>query len=158
MRWQLLWLCVFTETNILQVLNPDCYCKKTLMSLLLLERLTWEKTQPPATNQPWSFPHAKLFSLLFSLSYATPGKEHSPSHFIQSLCSGFPPYLLLLSLQLLIRQFCEVILSTTSAPHYKTFVTQIQPHSMFFARGQKSSQTPLQHAPTSQHRSSLSFT
>lgn len=125
--------CVFLQkpTYSIQVLDPDSYCKKkSLMSLLLLERLTWEKTRPPATNQPLSFLHAKLFSLLFSLSYATPGKEHSPSRFTQTLRSGFPPYLLLPSLQLLITQFHEVITSTTSAPHYKTFCPSHQKFSL----------------------------
>lgn len=86
-------------------------------------------------------------------------QKPSSSYFTQTLCSGFHPYLtsFSLTLQLLNRQSCEVFTLNISAVHYKT-LRQIQPHSMFFAGGQRGSQTSLKHAYISQHRAPLSFT
>lgn len=86
-------------------------------------------------------------------------QEPSSSYFTQTLCSGFHPYLtsFSLTLQLLNRKSCEVFTLNISAVHYKT-LRQIQPHSMFFAGGQRGSQTSLGHTYISQHRAPLSFT
>lgn len=86
-------------------------------------------------------------------------QEPSSSYFTQTLCSGFHPYLtsFSLTLQLLNRKSCEVFTLNISAVHYKT-LRQIHPHSMFFAGGQRGSQTSLGHTYISQHRAPLSFT
>lgn len=86
-------------------------------------------------------------------------QQPSSPYFTQTLCSGFHPYLasFSLTLQLLNRQSCEAFTLNISAVHYKT-LRQIQPHSMFFAGGQRGSQTSLRHAYISQHRAPLSFT
>ena len=74
-----------------------------------------KKPQPPTTKQPLNFPHTKLSSLLLSLSYATPGREHSAPHFIQTLFSGFPHLSFFsLTLQLSNRHSCPVFTLGTS--------------------------------------------
>lgn len=116
----------------------------------------WEKNPTSRNKTTIKLSPCKAFLFVLSPLYAT-ARALIILHSNSLLRLPSLSRLLLLTLQLPNRQCCEVFTLYISAVHYKT-LRQIQPHSMFFAGGQRGSQTSLRYAYISQHRAPLSFT